>query len=417
MNTAKTLPHNDEIDLFQLLENIWKEKILIIVITLIFALSGLLFAFTSTPVYQASAELVELSPETQNELKKLSLYSNIINDSPLLDYRRTLSNSAVRAEFIEEADTHIKKTLYPSDNASKNLKALNQNLKILDNQQKKNVALFPYTVQLNAQNMELSEQELNRFLSFTSHKQLDNYKSRYEQIRKQKIQQLEANYLLTQQAELDNRKNKITRLEAEYKLAKQETKLNLKAEIESAKLDHQDRLLQLSEALTTANALKIAEPINIESINSNQNGIRLELNNSNSPLYTRGSKLLNAEIDQLRNNALGYHRTNTIRELQSKLVQLENNSQIEQLKSREDDLPFSEELQSIKLQLQKLNAESFPDIELSFAHTPAVASPDRLKPKRALILALSIILGGITGIIIALIRSAVRNRRNETAPQ
>ena len=202
MNTAKALPHNDEIDLFQLFENIWKEKILIIVITLVFALSGLLFAFTSTPIYQASTDLVELSPETQNELKKLSLYSSIISDSPLQDYRRTLSNNTVRSEFIEAA-----KALHSSNNTPKNLKALNQSLKILDNQrQKKNVALFPYTIQLNAKSAGLAEQELNRFLSVTAHKQLDNYKSRFEQIRKQKIQHLKTNYLLTQKTELDNRK-------------------------------------------------------------------------------------------------------------------------------------------------------------------------------------------------------------------
>lgn len=53
---------NDEIDLFQLAENIWKEKVIIAVITLCFLIGGGLFAFLQTPTYQAEININQPKP-------------------------------------------------------------------------------------------------------------------------------------------------------------------------------------------------------------------------------------------------------------------------------------------------------------------------------------------------------------------
>ena len=53
--------NNDEIDLFELIEAIWKEKFLIITITTIFTLLAVAYALVATPVYQATTTFYQPS--------------------------------------------------------------------------------------------------------------------------------------------------------------------------------------------------------------------------------------------------------------------------------------------------------------------------------------------------------------------
>jgi chain length determinant protein (polysaccharide antigen chain regulator) len=55
------------------------------------------------------------------------------------------------------------------------------------------------------------------------------------------------------------------------------------------------------------------------------------------------------------------------------------------------------------------------DLQLTFTNGVVVADPDPIKPQKAMILALSVVLGGMLGVVIALVRSAVRNRKPQTA--
>jgi len=45
---------DDEIDLFELIQSLWKEKVLIVAITAVITLIGSGVAFSLTPIYEAS---------------------------------------------------------------------------------------------------------------------------------------------------------------------------------------------------------------------------------------------------------------------------------------------------------------------------------------------------------------------------
>ena len=53
-NQGAPAPMNDEIDLFELFESLWKEKVLIVTITFVTTLAGIGYAFSISPTYQAS---------------------------------------------------------------------------------------------------------------------------------------------------------------------------------------------------------------------------------------------------------------------------------------------------------------------------------------------------------------------------
>ncbi|MDR9498896.1 MAG: Wzz/FepE/Etk N-terminal domain-containing protein [Hydrogenovibrio sp.] len=92
------------------------------------------------------------------------------------------------------------------------------------------------------------------------------------------------------------------------------------------------------------------------------------------------------------------------------------NAEIEALKSRKDDAAFIDEVQELKaekayLSSIKINKDMINPVRIDqFAYPPE--SPE--KPKKKLIVAVAIVLGGMLGIFIALIRGAVQKRRQET---
>ena len=47
-----TAPDADEIDLFELFQSIWQERILIVIITAVVTVLALIYALAATPIYQ-----------------------------------------------------------------------------------------------------------------------------------------------------------------------------------------------------------------------------------------------------------------------------------------------------------------------------------------------------------------------------
>lgn len=144
-----------------------------------------------------------------------------------------------------------------------------------------------------------------------------------------------------------------------------------------------DRIAQLDEAIMITQKLGLNKPVSA--------GPTLNINNVNtqsaynSSLYLLGSDLLVAE----------------------KTV----------LESRKDDDAFIPELRNLQEQLQ--NLQSLKIVQSDFGVVTidqAAIYGDKIKPKKALVLAVAGVLGLMLGVFIALIRRAVKNRRQEGLP-
>ena len=62
---------DDEIDLFELIQSLWKEKVLIVAITAVITLIGGGVAFSLTPIYEAS---VKMLPPSQSDVAELAKF-------------------------------------------------------------------------------------------------------------------------------------------------------------------------------------------------------------------------------------------------------------------------------------------------------------------------------------------------------
>ena len=64
---------DDEIDLFELVESFWKEKVLILAITAVITLIGLGYAFLTPATYEARVEIILPSISNTAELQKFDI--------------------------------------------------------------------------------------------------------------------------------------------------------------------------------------------------------------------------------------------------------------------------------------------------------------------------------------------------------
>lgn len=242
---------------------------------------------------------------------------------------------------------------------------------------------------------------------------IDTYRASYQQLKDQKIELLKQKSRNLNTTVQRLRGNEITRLKQAQKLKIQELTIQLYVakQVYNNKINDQKSVLK--EAYLTAETLNITKPVGLKGLGRKEyKNIELDITGRSEPLYLRGTDLLKAELEQIELRAANFYPDNTIRELEGQILRLETNPKVEQLLSRKNNEAFSKELESIATQLHNLQAEQFPaDLKLSFSESQAFANPAPLKPKKALILALSIILGGMIGVFAALIRSAIKNRK------
>lgn len=95
MSTTQEQYQEDEIDLRELFKTLWKNKLLILTITLIFSIAGIMYAFFAPKVWSAKAVIIAPLPtqleQLQNRLDNLAALmdisdkNRIINDNQIIN--------------------------------------------------------------------------------------------------------------------------------------------------------------------------------------------------------------------------------------------------------------------------------------------------------------------------------------------
>jgi len=120
-----------------------------------------------------------------------------------------------------------------------------------------------------------------------------------------------------------------------------------------------------------------------------------------------GTEALTAERDALASRESDDFIEPRIAEIQSELTMLENNREVEILQERDQEDLYLTDLaelreEAARLQGIKLDTERLRLVRLDQL---ALQSLNPVKPKKAMIIALGLVLGGMLGVFIALIRS------------
>ncbi len=371
MNNKQQI-NDDEIDLMELIINLWKKKNLILSITVFFAISSIVYALTAKEQWTSKAEVIApQSSEFNDILLQRKKYSNItsegigeLNQALYDNFTKQLRSINTRIDFFKQSNIY--------KNITKDLKSEKAKMSVLSNLTEKQTVInwpnkkkdinYP-TISFYAEEPKLAQQTLKEFISF---------------INKKTIQRFQENFWLKVE-------NKIIDLD-----------FNIKQIEEELTKRQQIRLENLQLALSMAKKAGIKEySKNIDGNNFNklrvgQADIQLtddqEKLGNNTFLFLLGENYLQAQIDTLKNKPI----------------------------------VFPPKYHNMKLQLTQLNdlIDNKKDsiTAQSFYYQSAPYLPlQRDKPRRALIVLMGTFVGSALGVLVALLMTGLEGHKKHNA--
>ncbi|MGC3895553.1 LPS O-antigen chain length determinant protein WzzB [Pseudomonas urmiensis] len=343
-NEAERRYGDDEIDLFELVEGLWRQKVLIILTTAIVTTAAVAYALLATPIYEAK---VIVQPPTQNDIAQLNYGRgsdsglNVISVKDVYGiYLRNLQSESLRREFFRK----VFLPSLPEENRKGSQDALyNQFRDVLSFGVVSKDSPDRFFVSSNQPDPGQAAQWVVHYVEMAG-----------DRAKKEVIQDARADALV----KADNLEQQIT------------------AERESARKQREDQIAQLTEALRVARSIGLEKP----PIISNNLSSELSAGMGGSLTYMRGSKALEAEIENLRS------RTS-------------DDPFIAKLRQRQEAMAFYR------------TAQVDPGVIQVYRQDGAIESPDRpVKPKKFIIVVLGGILGFALGTVMALIRQLWASR-------
>lgn len=350
--------YDDEIDLRELFANLWAERLLIVLVTLVIGGAAAAYAFLSTPVYEAKSSLLppRLSDIVGYNLGRgatkpgqagagaaqSDLATFTVKDVYDVFTRNLLSEAAKRDFFRDVYLPSLPedKRALPQDEL---LERFNKLLSAKAPDVKNRPEYFEVRVELD--DPALAAEWVNQFVMRAAERSLRDMQRNVRSEVSTRIQTIEQQIEVLRNAALKRR---------------------------------QDRIAQLSEALRVAEAVGQEQPL-ITTLSATSSG---ELGSfDGSLMYMRGAKAIRAELQVLE--------------------------------TRQSDDPFILELRDLQDRLELLQRiDVKPDNVAVFTLDSVAEVPETpIKPKKTLILAIGLVLGGMLGVLIALIRSMLRKGR------
>lgn len=196
----------------------------------------------------------------------------------------------------------------------------------------------------------------------------------------------------------------------------------LKALRVQLKLRREDRIAQLSEAIAIARSLGLRKPSTPSAMGRSEvegtgNVIRTEVNNQQIPLYFMGTDALEAEQQVLRKRTSDDFVDPRIAQIRKELMMLGSNRKVQMLQQRQNEELFVKGIEALRAERSRLMTipTDMTGLRLVSIDRLAVEPISPIKPKKSLIIALGLILGGVVGSLIVLLRYAFKMRRYERA--
>jgi LPS O-antigen subunit length determinant protein (WzzB/FepE family) len=230
-----------------------------------------------------------------------------------------------------------------------------------------------------------------------------------------RLNQLELNMAAARASYEASKEAEIAKLLEADSLKRAELQDELKALRQQLKTQRDNRIVQLDEAIHIARSLGIGKPTTPSAVGEGERAaqgsmIRTEVNNQQIPLYFMGSEALEAERNTLLQRRSDDFTEPRIAQIAKELQLLTQNRQIEVLNKRENEDLFLKDLATWREESARLRNLQFDvaGLKLVTIDQAALEPLKPIKPKKALILALGMVLGGMLGLFIALLRNMLR---------
>ena len=412
---------NDEIDLAALFKTLWAQKVLIVLVTLLVGMLALAYAFSMTPKYQVQSVVRPAAIKDLDALNRTGIYE-LTPDKAMKRVGASLDSYYSRLEFFRANQGLFEALRQPNRSLEQTFESFNKEaFEMLQPDPKKNDNLSAYVgIQLTYPQDVDGVALLNGLIDYVVQRERERIADDLAVIIQNRLSQLDSNMAAARASYEASKEAKIAELLEADGLKRAELQDELKALRQQLKTRRDNRIAQLDEAVRIAKALNIVKPTTPSSLGdvgrvTQGSVIRTEVNNQQIPLYFMGIEALEAE-----RVALGQRRSDDftdprIAEIAKELQLLANNRQIDALNKRENEDLFLKDLAIWREEAARLRSLQIdvPNLKLVSIDQVALEPLRPIKPRKSLILALGLVLGGMLGLFIALVRYMVQR---ESAP-
>lgn len=412
---------NDEIDLIQLVGALWKQKTLIAAVTALVAAIGLVYAVLAPRYYSVQTVLRPAAIKDLDELNHLGIYK-LSPKQALAQVGAALDSYDNRLGFFRDNQQLFAELAHPGRSLEQTFEAFNDEaFKLLQPDPKKPEGMTPFVgIQLTYPQDLNGVKVVNGFVEHSLDKVRKEISADLDTLIGNRLSQLDRNIAAARASYEATKEIKIAKLSEADALQRAQLNDELAALRQQLKTRRENRINQLNEAIGIATSLGISKPttpsaLGAAEITSQGSVVRTEVNNQQIPLYFMGTDALEAERKALLARRSDDFTEPRIAQIARELKLLEHNRQIEVLNSRENEDLFLKDLAGWREEAARLRALHFDTEALKLVSIDQRAVEPRrpIKPRAALILALALVLGGMLGVFIALVRHMAQGHQSK----
>lgn len=418
----QSLP-SDEIDLFELFGAVWKQKKLVLGCTLLAGLLGVGYAYLAPRVYQVSSVLRPAAINELDALNRSEVYKLPPADA-LTKVAAQLDSYETRLGFFRANPALFEAFQQPGRSLEQSFEAFNNDAVRLSLPDPKNPDALNNYIRLEMQYPSGADGVaiLNGFVAYAIAQQRNQVGADLKVIVNNRLNELKGKIDAARANYETGKESKIARLLEADKVKRAQLQDELGALRLQMKTQRTSRLAELDEAIAIARSIGIKHPTTPSAMGAEARPgggqvMRTEVTNQAIPLYFMGTQALEAERAALARRTNDDFSNTRIAEIGKELRMLDANREVEVLKSRKSEDMFLQDVEPLwaeQARLRSLNID-MSALKLVTVDRQAQEPSSPIKPKKALVIAVSLVVGLMLGVLMALIWHFVQVRR-QTVP-
>ena len=413
-------PSSNEVDLLPLFLMVWQQKKIILATAALFGLVALGYAYLSTPEYQVSSVLRPAAINELDALNRSGVYTLPPNEA-LLKVGSSLESYDNRLGFFRSNQELFTQFKRPGRTLEQSFEDFNRNsLKLI----------FPDSKKADSQNAAISMELtypggvdgvkiLNGFVDYAIDAERKQIAADLKVIVNNRLTELKGKLDAARSSYEIDKEARIAALNEADSIKRAQLQDELKALRQQLKVVRTDRMAQLSEAIGIARSLNIQKPTTPSALGDSANirgssGMRTEINNQQIPLYFMGTEALEAERAALQQRKTDDFTEGRVAQIARELQLLQSNREVEALKQRQNEDLFLSGVEPLRAEIVRLGNLSNLDssnMKLVSIDRKALEPMQPVKPRKALLILLGLLLGGMLGVLIVLVRYFVATRQ------
>ena len=420
----RTSPHtvsssSDEIDLLELFHSIWQQKKLVVGCTILAGVLGVGYAFLAPRTYEVSSVLRPAAINELDALNRSEVYKLPPADA-LSKVGAQLDSYEARLGFFRSHEQLFTAFQKPGQSLEQSFEDFNRNsVNLILPDPKKSDSLSSYIrLELQYPSDVDGVAILNGFVDYAIAAEREQVGADLKVIVNNRLNELKGKIDAARANYDTDKESKIAKLLEDDRLKRAQLQDELSALRLQMKMERTNRLAELSEAIAIAKSMGTTPSSMADAARGGSSQVmRTEVNNQKIPLFFLGTEALEAERVALQQRTSDDFTNPRVAEIGKELQLLEVNREVEVLRKRGNEDIFLQDVEPLRAEvarLRNLNID-MSNLKLVTVDRRAQEPLAPIKPKKALVIALSLVAGLILGLFVALVRHFVLTRR-ETVP-